>query len=83
MTLRERVIATAYTGTAFVKGDEIGAFYDYASEKLGYSVYSHEMASKAFWQLLKEKSKDDFVDMVSKKEGQECAERQQSDKIEP
>lgn len=66
MTLREKVIATAYTRIAFVKGGEIGAFYDYASEKLGYSVYSHEMASRAFWQLLKEKSEDDFIDMVSK-----------------
>lgn len=67
MTLRERVIATAYTGTAFVNGDEITAFYDYASKKLGYSVYTHDMVSRAFWQLLKEKSRDDFIDMVSKR----------------
>lgn len=68
MTLQERVIATAYTGTAFVKGEEVYAFYKYASEKLGYTVYTHDMASGEFWDKLAEKAKGDFVDMVSKKE---------------
>lgn len=64
MTLQERVIATAYTGVAFVIGEDLSAFYKYASDKLGYNVYSHEMASRAFWQLLKEKAKDDFINML-------------------
>ena len=76
MTLRERVIATAYTGIAFVNVDEITAFYDYASKKLGYSVCSHEMASRTFWQFLKEKSRDDFIDMVSKKRGKNAPNRE-------
>lgn len=70
MTLQERVIATAYTGIAFVKGEELTAFYQYASKKLGYTVYTHHMATDEFWDKLKEKAKDDFINMLSKKEGQ-------------
>jgi hypothetical protein len=59
ITRREAAIITAYTGVTL--GD-FDAFSDYATEKMG-SIGSAQMASKAWWDELHEKSKGDFLSL--------------------
>ena len=63
MTDRERVIITAYTGFTMVQGDKLGLFYKYLEEILGFPIMTHELASKELWELIHEKSKDDFISL--------------------
>ncbi len=63
MTDRERVIITAYTGFAMVQGDKLGLFYKYLEEILGFPIMTHQLASKELWELIREKSKDDFISL--------------------
>lgn len=63
MTKRECTIVTAYTGTAMLQGDDLKLFYEYAEEKLGYPVMTHDMASAEFWEKLKHEAKNDFLNL--------------------
>lgn len=58
MTKREAAIVTAYTG--FLLGN-MADFQAYAEEKLGRSVWTHELATKKTWALLKDACKEDFM----------------------
>lgn len=64
MTLKERIIVTAYTGMNLLKPDEMYGLYQYASSKLGYQVYTHMMATETFWKDLREKSREDFIGLA-------------------
>lgn len=65
MTDRERAIVMAYTGVCMLKGDKLGIFYNYLEEILGYSVWTHELASQTLWEEIKEKSKSDFLTLCA------------------
>lgn len=65
MTDRERAIVMAYTGVCMLKGDKLSIFYNYLEEILGYSVWTHELASQTLWEEIKEKSKPDFLTLCA------------------
>ena len=65
MTDRERAIIMAYTGVCMLKGDKLSIFYNYLEEILGYSVWTHELASQTLWEEIKEKSKPDFLTLCA------------------
>lgn len=66
MTLRERVIVTAYTGYTMLQGTEMNELYKYAEEITGVKpVYMNMFVVKEFVKLLHEKSKSDFVGLCS------------------
>ena len=60
MTLKERVIVETYTGIVMTSPEERDEVYKYMAEKMGRSVYTHELASKEMQEQLKEKTLDDF-----------------------
>jgi len=60
MTIKEAAIVTAYTGITI--GDFSEA-HKYIEEIMGRPVWTHEMADKATWALIKEKAKADFISM--------------------
>jgi hypothetical protein len=67
MTLKERVIVTAYTGYTMLQGTEMNELYKYAEEITGIKpVYTHMFADKGFVELLQEKSKADFIRICSR-----------------
>lgn len=68
MTDKEKAVVMAYTGIAMLVGDKIGVFYEYVSNLLGHAVYTHELADKSVWEQIKEKSKDDFLELCRKEE---------------
>ena len=60
MNKREAAIISAYTGIL------IGNFADmhkYIEEKLGRSVWTHELDDKITWEEIKQKSKEDFINI--------------------
>lgn len=60
MTKREAAIVSAYTGML------IGNFADmhqYIEEKLGRAVWTPELADKITWEEIKQKSKEDFINI--------------------
>lgn len=61
MTLHEKVVVTAYTGVIMY---DLGELSKYASEKLGFPVFTHEFGSKAIMDKLHEASKDDFLELA-------------------
>lgn len=61
MTKRECAIVTAYTGVCMLEGNDLGELYKYVEEKMGRAVYTHEMYT--FADEIKEKSKDDFIEL--------------------
>lgn len=65
MTKREAAVIQAFTGRALLTGDDIGAFYAYAEEKLGTPVLSHELFSQKTLARLAELSKPDFLAICS------------------
>lgn len=67
MTLKERVIVTAYTGYTMLQGTEMNELYKYAEEVTGVKpVYTHMFADKEFVELLQKKSKADFIRICSR-----------------
>ena len=61
MTIRECAVVMAYTGVTMLAGDDLGEFYRYVEHLLGYPVMTHELASKALWEEIRRRSKDDFL----------------------
>ena len=60
MTKEECAIVTAYTG--FLIGD-FDWFHEYVEKILERPVYTHELASKELWEEIKDKSKQDFINI--------------------
>lgn len=65
MTDRERAIVMAYTGTVMLCGDKLDIFYEYVSEKMGRSVYTHELFRNM--DTIKELAKSDFLGLCAGK----------------
>ena len=63
MTLKERVIVEVYTGACMVVGEERGEVYKYMENIIGRPVFTHELARNEIQEELKERSKDDFVNL--------------------
>lgn len=61
MTKREGAIVGAYTG--FLCGS-IQALHEYAEEKIGRPVWSHEFGDESFAERLRELARDDFQSMA-------------------
>lgn len=65
MTDREKAIVMAYTGVAMLTGEKFDVFHEYIEKILGRPVYTHELAFKSVWEQIKEKSKNDFLDICA------------------
>ena len=60
MTEREAAIVTAYTGILI---GNIVAFHRYAEELMQGGIFSHEFANKELMEEIKNRSKDDFLNI--------------------
>lgn len=65
MTDREKAIITAYTGITMLTGEKFSIFHKYIEDLLGRPVWTHELATKAVWNEIKEKSKPDFLKLCA------------------
>ena len=63
MTEKEAAIVMAYTGTVLGK---FGVYHQYIEELLERPVYTHELASKSIIDEIKNKSKNDFINLEIK-----------------
>lgn len=63
MTKREAAVIETYTGICMLVGDDRKLVYKYAEELLGYPVWTHDFADKKIQEKLKEKSKEDFIEI--------------------
>jgi HEPN domain-containing protein len=59
MTKRECAIVMAYTGVCMLAGENFSIFLNYVEEKLGRTVYTHELPELA--DEIKEKTERDFL----------------------
>ena len=60
MTHQEKIIVSAYTGVLMCEFSDV---HNYIEKKLGRPVYIHELTDKKFWEDLREKTKDDFLEV--------------------
>lgn len=67
MNDREKAIVMAYTGCAMLTGDKFDIFHQYIEEKLGRPVFTHELAYDDVVALIKEKAKEDFIELCKDK----------------
>jgi len=65
MTDREKAIVTAYTGITMLTGEKFSIFHKYIEDLLGRPVWTHELATEAVWNEIKEKSKPDFLKLCA------------------
>jgi len=60
MTKEEAAILSAYTGILIGNFSEL---HGYIEKILGGSVFTHELANEKIWEEIKEKSKNDFLNI--------------------
>lgn len=70
MTDKEKAIVMAYTKTAMLTGAKLDVFYEYISTLLDRPVFSHQLADEMLWEVIHEKSRDDFIKLC--KEGSDA-----------
>ncbi len=75
MTKRECAIVMAYTGICMLQGDDLDLFYDYIREKLGRSVYTHELGTRSVQDELQQACRADFLDICKNATTQEKEKR--------
>lgn len=63
MTKQEAAVLTAYTGINCCK--DFSYFHEYIEKLLDRPVFTHELADKSVWDLIKEKCTPDFMDIVN------------------
>lgn len=63
MTDKEKAIVSAYTGVTMLAGDKFQIFHEYIEKILGRPVWTHELGNELVWNEIKEKSKDDFIEI--------------------
>ena len=61
MTLHEKVVLSAYTGILMC---DMSAVHKYIEKPLTRPVWTHELASKALWETIKDKAKPDFLKII-------------------
>ena len=62
MTNREAVVISAYTGILMSK---YSLYHKYVEELLGRPVYTDELCSEKIHNTIKDKAKDEFVEICS------------------
>ncbi len=67
MTLRERLIISAYTGVIMCDFD---IFQKYITEVLDRPVWTHELAFPTTWNELKEKVKPEFLKLCGNEDNE-------------
>jgi hypothetical protein len=63
MTKQECAIIMAYTGICMLTGEEFNEYHKYIEYLMNRPVYTHELADKNIVDEIKEKSKEDFLDL--------------------
>ncbi|MCC4085386.1 hypothetical protein [Enterococcus faecalis] len=63
MTEREKIILSAYTGVSLTK--DFNAIHKYIEEKLDRPVLIHEFATPEFIDVIREKCKEDFLQVIN------------------
>lgn len=63
MTKNEAAIIMAYTGQVMLTGDDFDIFHRYIQKILKRPVFTHELGNESVWDEIKEKSKNDFLDI--------------------
>lgn len=61
MTLHEKVVLSTYTGILMCDFSEV---HKYIEKLLSRPVWTHELASEALWETIKEKAKPDFLKII-------------------
>ena len=61
MTKKEAAIVAAYTDTLI---GEFSDLHEYIEKILNRPVFSHEFADKEIWVEIKEKSRQDFINII-------------------
>lgn len=61
MTLHEKVVLSAYTGILMC---DMSAVHKYIEKLLNRPVWTHELASEALWETIKDKAKPDFLKII-------------------
>ena len=69
MTDQEKAIVMAHTGVCMLTGDKFDIFHKYIQDICGRPIWTHELASEAVVNEIKEKSKADFIRLC--KEGED------------
>lgn len=64
MTLREKLIATAYTGITFIDGKQMGEFYEFLDKELGIKCVDIQLSDKSLWKEIHNKVQPLFIEMV-------------------
>lgn len=59
MTKHEAAVFTAFTGVAFLSGEDFGIFHEYAEKIMGRTLYTHELMTLS--DELREKARPDFM----------------------
>lgn len=62
MTLHEKIVLSAYTGILMCDFDYV---HSYIEKLLGRPVYTHELAIEAVHDEIREKSKQEFLDILN------------------
>lgn len=65
MTKQEKIIVSAYTGVLMCDFSDV---HRYIEEKLGYPVWTHELANESVWDLIREKTSEDFMKLCQGEE---------------
>ena len=63
MTDKEKAVVMAYTGVVMLKGEKLQVFRKYVKDLLGRPVFKHELADEKISAEIKEKSRDDFIEL--------------------
>lgn len=65
MTKQERIIVSAYTGVLMCDFSDV---HKYIEEKLGHPVWTHDLAYQETWDLVREKTRGDFMKLCLEEE---------------
>jgi len=68
MTEKEKIIVSTYTGILMTDFSKV---HEYIEKKLDRPVWTHEMAFESVQEEIKEKCKDDFLDLCKKDDNQD------------
>lgn len=63
MTKRECAIVMAHTGICMLEGENFTIFHKYVEDIMGRPVFIHEMGIRSIADEIKEKSKEDFLNL--------------------
>ena len=63
MTDKEKAVVMAHTGICMLTGEKFSIFHKYIEELMGRPVFTHELANAETVNQIKEKSKEDFLEL--------------------